>query len=167
MTQVNPETLTFGATGWEDSLERMSFGPVCGGFDVDGDGDDDLLCAFDVEASGLHGGSVEAFPARPDPRQGGARQPSLRSGPKLKRTLARARASDKPIASSTGLGSWLPDEQADPELAWTPSRSRFIISACPSTSTNSRFECLGPRSAPAPLTSSLHRRKDPRFEQVP
>jgi len=61
-TEVDAATLTFGATGWEDTLLRLPDGsPACSAVDVDGDGSTDLACGFRAADSGLDLDSTTAF----------------------------------------------------------------------------------------------------------
>ncbi|MCA9071652.1 MAG: cadherin repeat domain-containing protein, partial [Planctomycetaceae bacterium] len=61
-TQINVETLRFGATGTEDSLRRRgkNQNPQIRWEDVDGDGRLDLVASFDVSATGLSSQSTQA-----------------------------------------------------------------------------------------------------------
>lgn len=61
-TQVDPGSLTFGATGDEDSLHLRGRDAVanCGVEDVDADGMDDLVCHFHTQETGLTVGDTEA-----------------------------------------------------------------------------------------------------------
>jgi hypothetical protein len=61
--QVNPNSLTFGATGDEDSLDRRGKDPVanCSAEDVNADGLADLVCHFSIEKAGFEHGATAGF----------------------------------------------------------------------------------------------------------
>jgi lysophospholipase L1-like esterase len=63
VAQVNQSTLTFGATGWEDSLLVVPEYGIdgCGPIDVDEDGLPDLVCLFVQPVTGLDLESTEAW----------------------------------------------------------------------------------------------------------
>jgi hypothetical protein len=59
-TDVKRVSLTFGRTGFEDSLFRRSDGsPDCRVHDVDGDGRADLVCHFNPRLAGFQPGDIE------------------------------------------------------------------------------------------------------------
>lgn len=59
--QVDPSSLTFGATGEEQSLHRRGYGtPNCGSQDVNADGLQDLVCQFETQKTDLEPGEVMA-----------------------------------------------------------------------------------------------------------
>lgn len=63
-TQVDRASLTFGATGDEDSLQTRGGSqhpvPNCGAEDIDGDGLVDLVCHFETQDTALSKGDTEA-----------------------------------------------------------------------------------------------------------
>ena len=70
--------------------------------------------------------------------------------PKLARKAQRASASSTPIASSTWLIDTLPDEQVEPELIATPSRSSAISAVSAVRPGMAKPLVLHSRVAPAP-----------------
>ena len=80
--------------------------------------------------------------------------------PKLTRNDDSASSADRPIASSVGLGSTVPDAQAEPVETAKPARSSRMVSASPSTPATARCEVLGSRGEPWQWTrtSSIARR---------
>ena len=60
---VDRNSLTFGATGWENSLQRSQpLGKLlCSANDVNGDGLPDLVCMFELRAAGFTCGSTRGF----------------------------------------------------------------------------------------------------------
>ena len=82
--------------------------------------------------------------------------------PRLKRTLARASAGDRPMAASTCDGSTAPEEQAAPAEHARPCKIERDHQASPSTPGNIMLEVLGVRGARA----AVHARLRHAFEQA-
>ncbi len=72
---------------------------------------------------------------------------SLESQPKLTRSAQAASASLTPIARRTCDGFTLPDEQAEPELTITPSRSSAITAVSAATASDNLIDSLSVATA--------------------